>query len=157
MATPSDIRAAWAASVWVDAGILAITTQIFDYDIISESKKDEVKFRFDQKINFFTYLTNRNNLGFEKGGKEIVNYAHTVSVNYYLEADHEGVAFNQVIDRMVLVESTVITTLGPKWSDTVDLYRLTDRSAKPELIELDGRATWLGQDVYTATERTKYT
>lgn len=135
--------------------MLAITTQIFDYDVTQESDTERRKFYYLQEINFFTAVTLRRPTTFELGGKELVEFEHQVDVNYFLEADTTGNNFNRVIDRLVTLESLVISALGGTWAGTVDFYRLTSVFAPIEVI-IDGRQVWNGRNVYTANERTQY-
>lgn len=161
MSTPSDIRSQWATDVWADASVSALTSRIYDYDITQQSGFEKAKLRHGQEVNFFTYLCTRGwrNRGLGSAGPMSTNrfiyYLHRVEVNYYLEYDTSGANFNNVIDRLVTVETAVQANLGTSWSTLVDFYRL-DEVREPTIVTIDDEPCWRGVNVYIAEDKTSF-
>ena len=141
MTTPADIRSAWNTAVWTHASITALTTKIYAYDVTSDSAYNIDKFRFQQAINFFTYVVtyaDQNTL--VQGTRQ----RFTVTVSYFREADTTGAAFNAVVDNLYTVQARVRTGLGKTWSSTVDYYQPQETPIAPTLQQIDGKDVWRG-------------
>ena len=157
MTTSAQILAAWKAAVFDHADLQAETRRCFDYDAIADigSLGEDSALRFNQRINFITYLTaRRTETGSIRGTNTVVDrYTHQLDVDYYLEKNLSNASqnYNEAIRVIELVDDLVRSELGKTWGDTVDFYQFTDLR-RPQLIDLDGKKVWRVGHSYIGTK-----
>lgn len=155
MSTPSDIRSKWNSLVWSHASITALTTKIYNYDVVERSQFESEKFYYQGKVNFFQYLVTRGEDPDETMTNRVM-YLHSVLVQYYLEADTAGAMYNNAIDRMATLYDTVESELGRDWDGVVSYYQRQSAPPVPELAEVDGRSAWMIQAEFTGYDVTNF-
>lgn len=151
MSTSAQVRDAWFQKVWSDESVLEFTERIFLYDVTADSEFDVELLHHNQQINFITCIVQRAH---EAMIMNQVKYQYRVQVLYHLQqTDVEGSTFNDVQDRIEIVDGLVISSLGSKWNNTVDYYTGSDARA-PELITVSGKRCWRGGYTYLAFKTT---
>lgn len=145
MTTAAQIRSAWSTKIWTHATVTAITTKIYDFDLKIESTKEAGRLRFNQEINFFTYLVTSKERLRLMGQRE---QEFAVEVSYYKRADVDGSNFNDIMNVLETITGLVRTELTSSWNSTVDYYRHQGEQPTIEQITIDGVAVWLGRFVY---------
>ena len=157
MSTSVQIRAAWAAGVWANTTITALTDKIHNFDVTQEadSQKQTDLLYYQTKVNCFTYESarSRKRLAIVGGTNAGVEYTHTMQVFYYLEKDpaQTDYNYNTCVDRLETVDGIVISGLGKTWTSTVDFYEMI-RIDTPRLLKLDGRDVWRAGYTYQAQD-----
>ncbi len=154
MTTSAQIRSAWNTAIWTHATVTALTTQIFAFDAVQQpvAQVEINNFYYQQKINFFTYLTMRTTKQQDIAGTALATKTiHTVQVFYYLEKDLTNSAYNYTncIDRLETVDGLVRSQLGKTWTSTVNYWEMLD-ALSPVVVELDGKKVWRASYTYTA-------
>ena len=151
MSTSAQVRDAWFQKVWSDESVLEFTERIFLYDVTADSEFDVELLHHNQQINFITCIVQRAHESMMMGQ---VKYQYRVQVLYHLQqTDVEGSTFNDVQDRIEIIDGLVISSLGSKWNNTVDYYTGSDARAS-ELITVSGKRCWRGGYTYLAFKTT---
>lgn len=140
MSTCAAVRSAWQTYVFDQTSIQTITDKTLNYDVVLASTKEIADIRFEQEINAFVYLVNKNVTRRMMGQ---ITEEFIVTVKYYREADPKGQNYNTVIDAQETVYDVVLTTLGPTWQNTVDYFLTEDSSIDVSQQTIDGRAVWV--------------
>lgn len=156
MSTSAQVSAAWAAAIFSHASITAFSTQIYNFDIADDkSEAQAALFRVGQEISFLQYLTVRG----EKFGESaetlgrVATYDFQVQVSAYRTADINGANWVAVRNLFDTLFPLVVSELGNKWSNTVDLWRPQDGAARIEQILIDDTPVWRGTKSFFATKR----
>lgn len=151
MSTSAQVRTAWFEKVWSDESVLEFTERIFLHDVIVDSEFDVELLHHEQQINFITCIVQRAHEAMKMGQ---TRYQYQVQVLYHLQqSDVEGSTFNDVQDRIEIVDGLVISALGSNWNSTVDYY--TGSNARTlELITISGKRCWRGGYTYSAFKTT---
>jgi hypothetical protein len=145
MSTPSAVRAKWASDVFAHSTVTAITTKIYNYDIVelaAKSTAHDSKLLLAQVYNFIQYRVTKAR-AFGMTGKEIFTFQ--VFVQVYKEADINGVGFNAVEDAFETIAARVYSGLGQTWSGTVDYYNPQAAIPSIGLVTINDRAVWRGE------------
>jgi len=145
MTTAAQIRTAWNTKIWTHASVTSITTKIYDFDLKIESTKEAGRLRYNQEINFFTYIVTSKERLRLMGQRE---QEFTVEVSYYKRADVDGSNFNDIMNVLETVTGLVRTELTSSWDSTVDFYRHQSEQPSITQITIDGVAVWLGRFIY---------
>lgn len=145
MTTQAQVRSAWQISVFNNPTIQAITPKIYPYDVTKQSTKEILKFRYNQEVNFITYIVKRSQQMMIMGQ---IAQAFEVELSYYKVADTDGVNFNSVLDFFESLDTIVISGLGQTWGGIIDYYQTQEQSIEIEQIDLEGEAIWLGRYKY---------
>lgn len=140
--TNATVRAAWAASVFANASITALTDKIYDYDVTLESTKEFSKLRYRQELNFFTYVVTRAERVMIMGQTEQI---YTVRVRYTRQADVAGTVYKIVSDAFETIQDLARTALTTTWGSTIDFYRV--RNGPPNIVQqtLENLSVWVGE------------
>jgi hypothetical protein len=146
MTTAALVRAAWNTAVWSNISAQNITPNIYNYDITLDSTKEISKLRYNQEINFITYITTRAQT---IRMMSQVEQRVIVEIRYYLEADIEGLNFNEAVTAFETIDGLVINQLGTSWSSTVDYYEIQEGPPAISRISIENLPVWLGVYRYT--------
>lgn len=147
MSTQAAVRAAWAAGVWANASVTAITPKIYDFDIESlarVSRAHGAKLYHNQKINFFQYTVARS-WRFDLTASHTVS-EYVVTIRYYRDAqeDFTGTAFNAIASAFETIISTVSSGLGTSWTGTVEYYFPQNEPPQIGVGLIEERPVWTG-------------
>ena len=150
MSTQAEVRAAWAAKIWADASITAISSNVYDFDIESiatVSGAHAAKLYFSQEINFWQYTIARG-WAYENTQKKECSYL--VTVRYYRDAQEDltGTNYNAVHAAFDTLTPLVLSALTFNWNGTVENYELQSGPPAITPIMLDGRPVWRGEYQY---------
>lgn len=148
MSTAAQVRAAWAAGVWQDPDLLAISPNVhaFDMEAVAEiNTAFESLLMHGQEINFWQYGINKS---WQSGGtynQQLLTF--TVSVKYFLEAetDTDGANYNAVIDAFETLYSTVEANIGNSWSSTVEFRTWQPGPPIVKLTRIRDRRVWAAE------------
>lgn len=149
--TSGDIRDAWLAAVWSDAQVLSYTPKIYLHDVSIESEFDVERLCHEGVVNFFLCKVQRQSAPLVAGN---TRYTFKVAVEYHLQqADSSSNTYNDVEDRLGVVDGLVLSGLTGDWSETVDYYTGgVPLTIKP--VRISGRQCWMGGLTYTAFKTT---
>jgi hypothetical protein len=146
----STIRDLFQTKIFNHATIQGITTKTFNYDIDISTDKDLNNLKHNQRINFFSYQALRS-IDYEitsmNGNANDYGYRYEVQINYYLESENKSESFNQVIDRMEIIENLIHSELGIRWDNTVEVFRQEGNSL-PEIITIQDIECWKMTSLY---------
>jgi hypothetical protein len=153
----ADIRTAWNAKVWTDPTILAITTNIFPYEVTKESAAELAVLFTGTQINFFTYVVNRE---LQLGISNQRTLLYSVEVSYYVEQFAKSLtstmAINNqtaAIDAMVAVDNLVFSALLPRWNNTVLYFEPQRGPCRITSLVIDSRPVYRASYTYTGYVR----
>lgn len=147
----STIRALFQSQVFDHASITAITSKVYNYDIVVTIDNDLTALMYNQKINFFSYQALRS-ISYEassnNGNANDYGYNYEVQISYYLEAENNSNAYNLAIDRMETVEDLIHSELGINWDDNVDVMTQI-QTGLPELVTIQDVECWKITQLYS--------
>jgi hypothetical protein len=148
MTTSATIDAAWLAAIWASPTIQAITSKVFQYNIVQDSDTEIAQFYQDGEVNCFIALTT---LAARYVGANTTSTEIQVVVDYYRQKDASGAHWTEARDVMETLYALVISALGFTWSGTVAFWQGQEKP--PEIAETDikGVKCWRSRFVFTAT------
>lgn len=145
MTTLAQVREAWRTDVFEQSTILSLTPQTYNYELNLESTLEVTKLRYEGRINAFQYITNR---ALRLRLSNQTEQRFEVSIEYFLEADTTGEAYNDVLEAFETIDTAVRANLGSNWNSLVEYYQ-----AQTDVIQINQRtieniAVWVGSYRY---------
>lgn len=157
MSTSAQVLAAWKAAIFDHADVRAETVNAFDYDALADvaSISEDSGLRFNQQINFFTYLASRETqTGSLRGNSgAVTRFTHTLEVDYHIIKSTADASqnYNEAIRVIELLDDLVRSQLGKTWGGTVDFYEFKELR-RPQLIDIGGKKVWKVGHTYIGTK-----
>jgi hypothetical protein len=145
MSTTAQVRSAWKTNVFDHSTIQALTTKIYDYDVVETagiSTAHDAKLYEAQVYNFIQYRVTKTRR-FDLTLKMLITFP--VTVQYYKEVDLAGANYNGVEDAIETIFNRVRTGLSDTWAATVDYWRVTDAPPDIVILRVNDRPVWRGQ------------
>jgi hypothetical protein len=148
----STIRTLVNTEIMAHASITAITDRAFDYDPLALTAKNINNLKYDQRINFFSFQVLRSIDLDATSLNGNVGYGYSVEClfNYILEANQPQESYNQVIDRIEILDNLIISELGTRWSNNFNIARQSN-SQLPEEILIDNVRCFKASVLWTGT------
>lgn len=147
MTASSSIRSAWTTKIWGYPDIVAMTPNIFMYEVLADSQFTVANLYHEAEIRFFTCKVQRRS---EPLPVNQTRYTFSVTIEYYRQqTDVAESVYNDVQDHLETMDDLVRSQLGKTWNTTVDYYQ----GAQPiriDSVRIDGKDCWRGGYVYTA-------
>ncbi len=153
MSYSQDVIDAWSAGVFEDDTVQAFTPKIYDYDIVTVPENEFIidLMTNESLIDFFQYLVVRDTTLLMSQQKR---YDYQVVVSCFMQiTDVENNPYNTVVNRLEVIDSLVLTNLGPKWSNTVSGYQ-GGIVTYPSVKRIGGKLAWQGSMTYKAFKNT---
>ncbi len=148
MSNTADIVEVWESEIWNDPDITSITSKIYNYEILQNSEKQEIKIRENEQINFCVFLVKRSPLQYEmtRGRK----YIYEVEIAYYREQDEDGAAHLAVIEFFETLDTLVKENLSYTWGGTVSTSRPGENVLEISTENYSGVDVLVGRVSYAA-------
>lgn len=145
--TIQNVKDAWNSAIFEHGSIQALTTKIYDYDVLVESEKENSKLYFAQEINFCVYRVERSPMQYQiTRGR---HYDFNVTISYYKEYSAGADNQDSVSDFFETLDGLVTSELGISWDGVVTYMNPQKDPIKLENLELDKKTIWKGQVQYT--------
>ncbi len=148
MTTSAAIDAVWLSTIWNSATIQALTTKIFQYDIIQDSETEIVKFYQDGEVNAFMALTSQSA---KYIGASVTSTEIQVAVDYFRQKDPSGANWTAARGNMETLYNLVVSALGTTWGSTVAFWVGQEKPLEITETDIKGVKCWRARFVYTAT------
>lgn len=123
MSTAQQVRDAWNTNVFLDASVQAVTTQIYDREMVKDISGDLTAFSqkalllFGNEYNWIEYPTVKYDDGGLIGQRR---FFYRVNVIYYRQTDPDGSNYVASMDLMNTIQGLADSALGVTWGGTVD-------------------------------------
>lgn len=154
MTASTAIESAWDSAVWTQVAITGITSNIHKFPVTALSEFEWNRARVGAIINFIDVTTTRAARTKESASLigRTTEYQFTVTVNYTKEIVGDALSYQAVRDFFETLLTQVVSGLGDRWTDTVDLWR--PQTTPPSISEttLDNRKCWRGTYSFIGTK-----
>lgn len=148
MTTSAAIDAVWLSTIWNSATIQALTTKIFQYDIVQDTEAEISKFYKDGEVNCFVALTSQASRYI---GTSITRTDISVTVDYYRQKDASGAHWTEARNNIETLYALVVSALGFTWGGTVSFWEGQDKPVDISETDIKGVKCWRARFVFTAT------